>query len=90
MSWTFSTASTLKEDFPAAVDAAEASGQDQTLPGVAEDVAAAKDALKALAKQVKRPMVSGSAYGHTLQADEGSNWADSFAVSVNGSEPEPK
>lgn len=84
MSWTISLPQTPREEFDAAVDAAEAGGQDASLPGVSEDVAAAKAALKELAKRVKRPVIGGYANGHSLQADEGDNWVDAVSVGVHG------
>lgn len=84
MSWSLGVPSTPKEAFDAAVDAAVASGQDATLPGVADDVAAAREALKTLGRRVKRPVVAGYANGHTLQAEEGDTWSDSLSVSVHG------
>jgi hypothetical protein len=89
MSWTFSVPPTPRADFDAAVDAAEASGQDLSLPGVADAVAAGRAALKALAPQVKRALVSGSANGHCLQEDDGPTWYDGLSVSVTGSELPP-
>ena len=85
MSWTLNV-SAPRAEFDAVVDAATATGQDLELPGVREAVDAAKEALKALAAQTKRPKVNGSANGHTLQADEGANWSDGLAVWVSGSE----
>jgi hypothetical protein len=85
MSWSLSIQPTPKEEFDAAVDAAQPGGQDASLPGVAEDVAAAKDALKAFGKRVKRAKVSGSANGHALQEGEGDNWSDSVSANVWGS-----
>lgn len=86
MSWTFSVPLTHRDDFDAAVDAAEASGQDITLPGVADDVAAARGALKAVGARVKRPYVAGSANGHCLQESDGPNWSDSLGVSAYGAD----
>jgi hypothetical protein len=85
MSWTISISPTPRDDFDAAVDRAEASGQDLELPGVRDDVEAAKGALKNLAQRVKRPLISATAYGHSLQEDEGPNWHDGVSVSVTGS-----
>ena len=84
MSWGLSVSPVAKEEFDAAVDAAQPGGQDATLPGVAEDVAVAKEALKAMGRRVKRSKVGGSANGHALQADEGDNWSDSVGASVYG------
>lgn len=84
MSWTISLGVTNREDWDAAVDRAEAGGQNLDLPGVREDVEAAKSALKSLGRRVKRSRISGYASGHALQADEGITWVDSIAVSVSG------
>lgn len=84
MSWSLSVSATAKAEFDAAVDAAQPSGQDATLPGVAEDVAAAKDALKAFGKRVKRAKVTGSANGHSLQEGEGDNMSDSVSANAWG------
>ena len=84
MSWSLSINATAKEDFDAAVDAAQPSGQDANLPGVAEDVAAAKDALKAFGKRVKRAKVTGSANGHTLQEGETDSMSDSVSANAWG------
>jgi hypothetical protein len=84
LSWGFTVPPIARDSFDEAVDAAVAQGQDLSLPGVADDVAAAKAAMKDLAKRVKRPRVGGSAGGHCLQADEGSNWSDSLNASVYG------
>lgn len=84
VSWSLSVSPPVaKEEFDAAVDAAQPTGQDATLPGFAEDVAAAKESLKALGSRVKRSKVSGYASGHSLQ--EGDNWSDSLSTNVNGS-----
>jgi hypothetical protein len=87
MSWTLTVPSTAREHWDAAVDAAEATGQGHALPGVAEDVAAARAALKALGRRVKRPRIAGYATGHVLQEGEGDGWADSLSVSVHGPGP---
>ena len=84
MSWYFTVPPTPKDQFDAAVDAAQADGQDAGLPGVADDIAAAKAALKSLALRVKRPLVFASANGHSLQSDEGAQFADTINVTVNG------
>lgn len=89
MSWYLNVTLTDREQFDAAVDAAEATGQDQSLPGVAEDVATAKDSMKLLAKRLKRPVLGGYANGHCLQRDEGPAWSDALAVSVHGAGIEP-
>lgn len=87
MSWSLSVPQSKKgSEFEAAVDAAVSTGQDASLPGVAVDVAEAKKALKALGRRIKRSNIGGSASGHSLQADEGSNWSDSVSVSVYGAE----
>lgn len=88
MSWSLSIPQTKREDFEAAVDAAETFGQDASLPGVADQVAAAKTALKALGSQVKRSLIVGGASGHALQEDEGPNWHDGVSVNVTGWESE--
>lgn len=84
MSWNLTVPPTAKDQFDAAVDIAEASGQDAASVGLADDVAAAKSVLKALAKRVKRDVVGGSAGGHCLQPTEGNNWSDSLTVGVYG------
>ena len=84
MSWSLGVPPTPKEAFADAVDAAEPTGQELTLPGVTDDVAAAREALKALGQRAKRPVVAGYANGHALQAQEGDTWSDSIAVSVHG------
>jgi len=85
MSWTISIPVTPREGFDDAVDRAQATGQDLSLPGVADDVAAAKYALKDLASRVKRPMIGATANGHALQEGEGPTWHDGISVSVYGS-----
>ena len=85
MSWAISVSLVAKEDFDAAVDAAQPTGQDASLPGVAEDVAAAKDALKAFGRRVKRSRVSASANGHSLQESDGATSSDSVSANVWGS-----
>jgi hypothetical protein len=86
MSWSFSVPVVPKDQFAAAVDAAQATGQPPESLGLAEDVAAAKEALKSLAGRVKRAKVGGGASGHALQPSEGNNWSDSIAANVYGSE----
>lgn len=84
MSWTFSINPISKENFDAAVDLAEASGQPANAVGLAEDVAAAKAALKALAPRIKRAKVGGGANGHSLQPEESENWSDSISIHLYG------
>lgn len=88
MSWSFSLARPVaRADFEAAVDAAEVTGQDIELPGVREDVEAAKAAVKALAQRLRRDWIGASASGHCLQRDEGDGMSDSIAVNVYGANP---
>jgi len=82
MSWTLNVPTTPRADFDAALDAAEASGQDA--PGVEEAVVAAKAAAKQLAPLIKRDYLAANLNGHVLQPDEGDNWADSVIVSLYG------
>lgn len=87
MSWQFSFGPVSKAEVSDAVDAAEVTGQGGDIPGLADDITAARDALKALAARVKRPIVSGYANGHTLepgQDESDVNWHDGFTVSVSG------
>ncbi len=82
MSWGLSVPITARAEFDAAVDAAQASGQDA--PGVDEAVNAAKAAAKELAPLIKRDYVTASLNGHVLQPDEGDNWSDSVTISLAG------
>jgi hypothetical protein len=84
VSWSFSIPPTDQEHFDAAVDRAEAGGQDLSLPGVRDDISTAKYALKDLGRRVKRAVLAGQASGHALQADEGSGMHDGVSVSVYG------
>jgi hypothetical protein len=88
MSWSFSIQSTPKAEFPAAVDAAVAVGQLADTPGLAEDVAAGKAALKLLGSRVKRANVVGSAGGHCMIPSELATHSDSLSVNVYGENPE--
>ena len=82
MSWTLNVPTTARGNFDAAVDAAQASGQDA--PGVDEAVNAAKAAAKELAPLIKRDYLTASLNGHVLQPDEGDNWSDSVTISLAG------
>ncbi len=86
MSWSLNIGTRIpKAEFDAAVDAAVATGQEPDLPGMAEDVAAAKAALKELGARVKRPLVNAYAGGHCLQPGEVC-FSDSISVNVSGSD----
>lgn len=87
MSWSFSANNVPKAGLELAIDSAKATGQDADLPGMAEDQAAAKTALKILAPRVKRDNVTFSASGHCLQPDESKNHSDCISVSCYGSDP---
>lgn len=88
MSWSLGLAKPVpRDEFEAAVDAAEVSGQSVELPGVREDVEAARAALKALGQRVKRDHLTFTANGHCLQ-DEDANVHDGISVSVVGWSPE--
>ena len=68
-------------EFEAAVDALPVPKQDDDPEkniGVAEDFAAAKEAVKALAKRVTRPYVGANIGGHCLQPGQ-----DGYSESVN-------
>jgi tRNA A37 threonylcarbamoyltransferase TsaD len=82
MSWTLSVPITPRADLDAAVDEAQAYGQDA--PGVDEAVNAAKAAAKQLAPLTKRDFVSVNLSGHVLQPDEGDNCHDGITVSLVG------
>ncbi len=82
MSWTLNVPTVARADFDAALDAAQASGQDA--PGVDEAVTAAKAAAKELAPLIKRDYLTASLNGHVLQPDEGDNWSDSVTISLAG------
>lgn len=88
MSWSLSVYQIAREDFAAAVDAAPVSGQSEAVCG--EDVARAKEALKALAACVKRPILTASASGHSLTPEQyeegpGMNWYDGVTLTLSGS-----
>lgn len=84
--WSLSLPRVKKEDFDAMVDAAMPSGQPINDPGMADDVAAAKEALKVLGARVKRPFISASAGGHCLlKAEEKTSERDVISISVSGS-----
>src|SRR4051812_24693010 len=85
MSWSLTVPNTAKDEWNAAVDAAQASGQDASTPGLEQDVAAAKEALKLLGSRVKRDVVRGVAGGHCLGPREGDGIADRIHVEVAGS-----
>ncbi len=82
MSWTLNMLDVARADFDAALDAAQAGGQDA--PGVDEAVIAAKAAAKELAPLIKRDYITASLNGHVLQPDEGDNWSDSVTISLAG------
>lgn len=85
MSWSFHIPKTPKGDeFNAAVDAAEATGQPAETPGLAEDVSAAKEATKAVGAHVKRGNLSASVSGHCLSAKEGASVHDGITIQVHG------
>ena len=87
MSWSFSIPATKRgPDFDAAVDAAHATGQPDNTPGLAEDIARAKDAVKFLGGRCKRAKVSATVSGHCLQPTEGKNVHDGLSASVTGSD----
>jgi len=86
MSWSFSVPPTAKDDFADAVDDAVATGQPEQTPGLTDDVATAKEAMKSLGACCKRAKVTGSASGHCLQKDDGKNVHDGISVSVTGAE----
>lgn len=83
MSWNFSISPVHRDQFAEAVKEAVPTG-DVGKSGNADDVAAAKAALIALAARVKRGNIGAQASGHTLQPEEGDNWSDSLSVSVYG------
>lgn len=87
MSWTLNVSTTHRNDFDAALDAAQASGQDA--PGVEGAVATAKAAAKQLAPLIKRDYLIASLNGHVLQPDEGANWSDSITISLSGHDAPP-
>ncbi len=82
MSWTVNVPLTPRDEFAAAVDAAQAGGQEA--PGVDEAVASAKAAVKELAALIRRDFISANLNGHVLQPDEGDNWSDSVSVGLFG------
>jgi hypothetical protein len=88
MSWSASVPATPKDEFEAAVDAAEVGGQDINDPAVSEVVTAAKATAKNLAATyVTRPKVSASLGGHVLTETEGGpTFYEGITVSVSGSE----
>lgn len=87
MSWTLLIPASPPEDFNAAVDATEATGQDISIPGVAQAVEVARATLKALAPVITRPLIEGYACGHVLTESQGGpNWDEGVTVSVGWDE----
>jgi len=84
MSWSISIPATPRDDFEAAVDAAEVVGQSVELPGMTEATDSARAALKALAHHVQRSRIAGTAGGHVLQEGEGPTYYEACNVSVVG------
>ena len=88
MSWRTNVAATPKDEFEAAVDAAEVAGQDIKDPAVNEVVTAAKAIAKNLAAtHITRPKVGATLGGHVLTDTEGGpTFYEGITVSVFGAE----
>lgn len=87
MSWSFSGDNIPKADLDHAIDEAAISGQDPGLPGMVEQVTAAKAALKLLGARCIKSHVAFTASGHALQPHEHKTHHDGITVSVTGIDP---
>jgi hypothetical protein len=87
--WSFSFSPVAKADFEAVLDAIQPRGQRLNAVGLAEDVAAAKAAIKVFAKLMRRSYIGASAGGHTLQADEVEPAPDTLAISLYSLDYDP-
>jgi hypothetical protein len=84
LSWTFAVTAPTRDAFVQAVDAAVSAGQDSALPGVDDQVQAAKTSLKHLITAVSGDgPFSGSAHGHARQAEEGTTYYNGLSTNVS-------
>lgn len=86
MSWSFTVSPTFKDEFPTALDAAEVVGDNGNTKLGQKQVAAAKKAIKDMAKLVQRPKIAAQASGHAWSEGDGAHYFDGFSVGVSGSE----